>query len=48
MEKNLVAFSRTLETYLIHLASYLICNRMFILCYIDSTVLALTKDESEF
>ena len=48
MVKNLVAFSRNLEAYLIHLASYLICNRMLILCFIDSTVSALTKDESEF
>ena len=48
MVKNLVAFSRNLETYLVHLASYLICNKMLILCYIDSTVAALTKDESEF
>ena len=48
MAKKSVAFSRNLETYLIHLASYFICNRMLILYYIDSTVAALTMDESEF
>ena len=48
MAKKSVGFSRNLETYLIHLASYFICNRMLILYYIDSTVAALTMDEAEF
>ena len=41
-------FWGSVRTLPIHLTSYLICMRMLILYYIDSTIAALTKDESEF